>query len=238
MPTPTKLSLFLDNARLMQQAFDITPLLYGSLGLEYLTGEDLNSDDIDILIYEKYLTDRWDEFRATLEKEGYVLADEHEHTFCKDGVCYSYASIEELYSFAGIPLTKIGVKTEEDVKFRLLTLEQYQTVYRASSKDGYRVNVRNKKDKEKLKFIYKQIVKEQKKKNPHPALNALAEGGIELLLLIVALAIGLLVMWILPEYVDMPIEIAILIGGFILAAIIGVFLLVDYFVRFKKKDKK
>lgn len=238
MPTPTKFPLFLENARLLQNSFDITPLLYGSLGLEYLTGEDLNSDDIDILIYEKYLTDRWDEFKTALEKEGYVLADEHEHTFCKDGVCYSYASIEELYSFAGIPLTKIGVKTEENVKFRLLTLEQYRSVYRASSKDGYRVNVRNKKDKEKLKFIYKQIVKEQKKENPHPALNALVEGGIELLLLIVALAIGLLVMWILPEYVDMPIEIAILIGGFILAAIIGVFLLVDYFVRLKKKDKK
>ena len=238
MPTPTKFPLFLENARLLQNSFDITPLLYGSLGLEYLTGEDLNSDDIDILIYEKYLTDRWDEFKTALEKEGYVLADEHEHTFCKDGVCYSYASIEELYSFAGIPLTKIGVKTEEDVKFRLLTLEQYQTVYRASSKDGYRVKVRNKKDKEKLKFIYKQIVKEQKKENPHPALNALAEGGIELLLFIGALAIGLLVMWILPEYVDMPIDIAIIIGGFILAAIIGVFLLVDYFIRLKKKDKK
>ncbi|MBP3922044.1 MAG: hypothetical protein J6D27_03675 [Ruminiclostridium sp.] len=238
MFTPSKFLLFLQNARLLQKSFDITPLLYGSLGLEYLTGEDLNSDDIDILIYEKYLTDRWDEFRATLEKEGYVLVDEHEHTFCKDGICYSYASIEELYSFAGIPLTKIGVKTEEDVKFRLLTLEQYQTVYRASSKDGYRVKVRNKKDKEKLKFIYKQIVKEQKKENPHPVLNALAEAGIELLLILGAVAIGLLVIWILPEHVDMPIEIAIMIGGFILAAIIGVFLLVDYFVRLKKKDKK
>lgn len=153
MPTPTKFPLFLDNARLLQQAFNITPLLYGSLGLEYLTGEDLNSDDIDILIYQKYLTDEWDKFRTVLEKEGYVLTDEHEHTFCKDSVYYSYASIEELYSFAGISLTKIEVKIEEGIKFRLLTLEQYQTVYRASSKDGYRVNVRNKKDKEKIKFI-------------------------------------------------------------------------------------
>lgn len=157
MPTSSKLPLFFQNARLLQKSFDITPLLYGSLGLEYLTGEDLNSDDIDILIYEKYLTDQWDEFRATLEKEGYVLTGEHEHTFCKDGVCYSYASIEELYSFVGIPLTNIGVKTEEDVKFRLLTLEQYQTVYRASSRDGYRVKVRNKKDKEKIKFIEEKL---------------------------------------------------------------------------------
>ena len=153
MPTPTKLPLFLDNARLLQKSFDITPLLYGSLGLEYLTGEDLNSDDIDILIYEKYLTDRWDEFRATLEKEGYVLADEHEHTFCKGVVYYSYASIEELETFAGISESEIEVKTEDNISFRLLSLEQYLTVYKKSSKDGYRVNVRNKKDNEKIKFI-------------------------------------------------------------------------------------
>ena len=157
MPTPTKFPLFLDNARLLQESFDITPLLYGSLGLEYLTGEDLNSDDIDILIYQKYLTDEWGKFRTVLEKEGYVLADEHEHTFCKDGVCYSYASIEELETFAGISESEIEVKTKDNISFRLLSLEQYLTVYKKSSKDGYRVNVRNKKDNEKIKFIEEKL---------------------------------------------------------------------------------
>ncbi len=152
-----KFPLFLQNARLLQQAFDIIPLLYGSLGLEYLTGEDLNSDDIDILIYQKYLTDEWEAFRIALEKEGYTLTDEHEHTFCKDGVYYSYAKIEELHSFAGIYLSQIEVKKEDDVSFRILSLKQYLTVYRKSSKDGYRVDVRNKKDKEKIKFIEEKL---------------------------------------------------------------------------------
>lgn len=148
-----KFPLFLQNTRLLQQAFDITPLLYGSLGLEYLTGEDLNSDDIDILIYEKYLTDKWEEFKTALGKDGYTLADEHEHTFCKEDVYYSYASIEELETFAGISVSQIEVKKERNASFRILSLEQYLTVYRKSSKDGYRVGVRNKKDKEKIEFI-------------------------------------------------------------------------------------
>ncbi len=42
---------------------------------------------------------------------------------------------------------------ENGVAFKKLSLEQYLKVYTASSKDGYRVNVRQKKDNEKLAFI-------------------------------------------------------------------------------------
>lgn len=157
MPTPTKLLLFLDNARLLQKSFDITPLLYGSLGLEYRTGENLSAADIDILIPQIYITERWEEFRATLEKEGYVLADEHEHTFCKGVVYYSYASIEELETFAGISESEIEVETKDDICFRVLSLDQYLKVYKKSSKDGYRVKARNKKDNKKIKLIKEKL---------------------------------------------------------------------------------
>lgn len=229
---------FFENTQLLYDCFGITPLLYGSLGLEFLTGVNLNADDIDILIPQVYIKEKWEEFKDALQKNGYELIDEHEHTFCKDGVCYSYASIEELYSFAGILLYQIEVKTIDGISFRLLSLEQYLTVYQKSSKDGYRVNVRNKKDKEKIKFIVKEIEKEQKMENPHPILNALLEFGVQFLLFLGALAIGLLVIWILPEYVNMPIELALMIGGIVLAAIIGIILLIDYYRRLKKKDKK
>ena len=36
-----KFNLFLENARLLSDKFGIVPLLYGSLGLEYLTGDAL-----------------------------------------------------------------------------------------------------------------------------------------------------------------------------------------------------
>lgn len=157
MPTPAKFPLFLDNTQLLQQSFAITPLLYGSLGLEYLTGEDLNADDIDILIPQVYIKEKWSEFKETLQKNGYILTDEHEHTFCEDGVCYSYASIEELETFAGISVSQIEVKKERNASFRILSLEQYLTVYEKSSKDGYRVDVRNKKDEEKIKFIKEKL---------------------------------------------------------------------------------
>ena len=148
-----KFNLFLENARLLSDKFGIVPLLYGSLGLEYLTGDVLGVDDIDILVPRVFITERWHEFKSLLEAQGYVLADEHEHTFVRDGVAYSYADIEDLESFAGIRMKDIEMREADDVRFLLLSLEQYLAVYKQSSKDGYRVNVRQKKDADKIRFI-------------------------------------------------------------------------------------
>ena len=91
-----KFNLFFDNARFLSDKFNFVPLLYGSLGLEYLTGDDLGADDIDILVPRVFITERWLEFKELLEAQGYVISDEHEHTFVRDGVAYSYADIEDL----------------------------------------------------------------------------------------------------------------------------------------------
>ena len=148
-----KFNLFLENARLLSDKFNIVPMLYGSLGLEYLTGDALDADDIDILVPRVFITERWHEFKALLEAQGYVLVDEHEHTFVSDGVVYSYADIEDLESFAGISTEDIEMHEVDGVRFMLLSLEQYLAVYQKSSKDGYRVNVRQKKDAVKIRFI-------------------------------------------------------------------------------------
>ena len=148
-----KFDLFFENTRLLSDKLGVVSLLYGSLGLEYLTGEALGSDDIDILVPCVFITERWHEFKALLEAQGYVLVDEHEHTFARDSVAYSYADIEDLESFAGINTEDIEMHEADGVRFLLLSLEQYLAVYKKSSKDGYRVNVRQKKDADKIRFI-------------------------------------------------------------------------------------
>ena len=149
----SKFNLFLENAQFLSDKFNIVPLLYGSLGLEYLTGDDLGADDIDILVPRVFITDRWQEFKAVLEERGCVLVDGHEHTFVRDDVAYSYADIEDLEAFAGINTKDIEIHEVDGVRFLLLSLEQFLAVYKQSSKDGYRVNVRQKKDADKIRFI-------------------------------------------------------------------------------------
>ena len=152
-----KENLFFENAKIISDKFGIEPLLYGSVGLEYLTKENLGSDDIDILIPEIFIKERWDEFKNFLENCGYVLFDENEHTFEKGGVYYSYAKIDDLFDFAGIKISEIETLEENGVCFKILSLEQYLKVYLASEKDGYRINTRKKKDFEKIEFIKEHI---------------------------------------------------------------------------------
>ena len=71
----------------------------------------------------------------------------------RDGVAYSYADIDDLESFADINTEDIEMYEADGVRFLLLSLEQYLAVYKQSSKDGYRVNVRQKKDADKIRFI-------------------------------------------------------------------------------------
>jgi len=149
-----KIARFLSNAALLNHHFGIIPLLYGSLGLEVLTGAFLNADDIDILIPQSYVTgNQWPAFRACLEACGYALVDEHEHTFRKDGTDYAYAAVEGLKDFAGIDIHEIGIRKTPQADYRLLSLAQYLRVYQRSSQDGYRMNVKEKKDREKIDFI-------------------------------------------------------------------------------------
>ena len=152
-----KKSMFFENAKLLYDNFGIIPLMYGSLGLEYITNENLNADDIDILIPEVFVIERWNEFKHFMTGKGYILLDEHEHTFLKNGVLYSYASIEELKPFAGIDIPDIEKHCNSGIKFKVLSLEQYLKVYRASAKDGYRITVREKKDNDKIAFIERRL---------------------------------------------------------------------------------
>ena len=108
-----KQEAFFSNAKLLAETFAITPLLYGSLGLEYLTNLNLHADDIDILIPRAFLTEKWNAFRSALEEKGYALLDEREHTFEKEGIHYSYAMMEELETFFRQQLP--AVPTSDDV---------------------------------------------------------------------------------------------------------------------------
>ena len=166
-----KRRMFFENAKLLNKKFGIVPLMYGSLGLEYITHESLNVDDIDVLIPEVFLTERWNEFQDILYTEGYCLVDEAEHTFEKEGLSISYASLDGLESFAQISLRDIQQYTVDQVSFKVLSLSQYLNVYRASIKDGYRIHVRQKKDSEKIELIEKHLDLQTKVLNQNAAAN-------------------------------------------------------------------
>ncbi len=154
---------FLQLCKMIARVFPFTPLLYGSLGLERLTGENLNADDVDVLIPTEYvLGDRWLDFKRFLEQNGFVLIDEHEHTFRKDGISFSFACVEELASFAGVSQDDLSLVKDGEVSYYLLNLQQYLAVYKRSAKDGYRIHKKEKRDGEKIALITKQLKLKEK----------------------------------------------------------------------------
>ena len=159
MEKKVKKKEFLRIAGELNKQLSITPLLFGSLGLEQRLHTNLNADDIDVLIPEAYLNEKWDNIVAVMKDSGYTLYDIHEHAFEKAGLSVAFASIESLTPFAGVGVTQIPVIEEAGVCYYLLALEDYLKVYTASSKDGYRRTAKNKNDEEKIELINKALGK-------------------------------------------------------------------------------
>lgn len=145
---------FFSIAKQLNEQFKIAPLLYGSLGLELTASKPLlTHSDIDVLIPTKLLYEQWDEFLAALEQMGYSLIDKREHEFKKETTSVSFAQLEELEQFVGIHEKDIETKMINGIKFMLLSVKQYELVYKKSILDGYRIHTRNKKDQQKIDLI-------------------------------------------------------------------------------------
>ncbi len=150
-------SEFLLIAKEINKNMNIVPLLYGSLGLEQRLHINLNADDIDVLIPEIFLNEKWRIVVELMSKNGYSLYDIGEHAFEKNGLSIAFASIESLAPFADVDVKKIPVIRENGIYYKLLDMHDYLKVYTASLKDGYRKNVKNKNDKEKIDLINKAL---------------------------------------------------------------------------------
>lgn len=144
---------FFHIAKILNEKLNVVPLLFGSLGLEQRLRTNLNADDIDMLIPEIFLNDKWSSIVDIMSENGYSLYDIHEHAFEKNGLSAAFASIESLAPFAGVDLEKIPIAEEDGVRYLLLDLQDYLKVYTESLKDGYRKNVKNKNDRQKIDLI-------------------------------------------------------------------------------------
>lgn len=78
-----KKTTFLKIAEQLNRKLNIILLLFGSLGLKQRLRMNLYPDDIDILIPEKYLSDKWDSLLSFLSESVYELYDLHQHAFLR-----------------------------------------------------------------------------------------------------------------------------------------------------------
>ncbi|MFI8574985.1 phosphoribosylanthranilate isomerase [Rossellomorea aquimaris] len=140
----------------------ITPLLMGSVGLEVVTEKSWDAQDLDIHVpgdkrgWEvppETSIHNWNDIVKVMNSMGYTLIDLHEHEFLKDGLSVEFGIIDTLPDFAGVRLEDLEKHQKGEVKYYLLSPEQYLRVYEASSKDSYRADKNNHKDMGKIEYL-------------------------------------------------------------------------------------
>ncbi|MCY8199190.1 hypothetical protein MOC25_05715 [Bacillus subtilis] len=148
---------FINIAKTFNKELDIIPLLYGSLGLEKVTGLDFSPEDIDLLIPLIFLEEKWEKLKKVMEQHGYKMVDIHEHEFKKTNTKIGIAYIEDLKPFADVDYNNLEVFEDGGAKYHLLTIDDYLKVYKKSLLDGYRRRKKNHKDQSKINILNKLI---------------------------------------------------------------------------------
>ena len=145
----------------LNKKLSITPLLYGSLGLQQLVAEELFPEDIDILIPGEFIKEKWINFKELIESIGYHLEDLHEHGFLYGRYKIAFSFIEDLREYAKIFEEDIKTIIDKEAKYKVLDLDQYLRVYERSINDNYRKEKNNNKDIEKIRIIKAEITKKR-----------------------------------------------------------------------------
>jgi hypothetical protein len=149
---------FLKIAGKITESFGVTPLLYGSLGLQRRLQIDLCPGDVDILLPSAMLDEHWPDLVAWMRHESYALQDAHEHSFVQGRAHIAFAS-NDLGGYAGIEPGCIPMVEDLGVCYLLPTLRQYLAIYEKSLTDSYRREKNNGKDADKIELIRRALAK-------------------------------------------------------------------------------
>ena len=127
-----KFNIFLEIAKKLNEC-KIEPILYGSLGLYRLIGELDTIHDIDIIIPNENLIDKFEELKNAMAELGYRQDMRYPHEFTKGDGQIGFEPESDLKEL-GISSGEIKTVTVGGIKFRELTKENFLVVYRSYKK--------------------------------------------------------------------------------------------------------
>lgn len=126
----------------------IYSILYGSLGVSVYLGNFKEFDDIDLLIEDIYLDNKWSDFVKIMGSNGFKLIDNREHEFANElnlKVAFAKKSILSKDKICD-PQKDIQIFNYDGIIIKTLTKQAFINAYAFSSKDGYRKEKRGKND--------------------------------------------------------------------------------------------
>ena len=154
-----KFEVFLEVARKLNDFFNVIPILYGSLGLYKIIGEFSRANDIDVLVPDELIHEKWKELINFMEEFGFKLVDEKEHEFIKNNEIVAFGNGLDLLNIAKIDIKDLLLSEIKGTKFKELSARQYLLCYQSMLRDKYRQEKLSKNDRQKIKLIQEYIKK-------------------------------------------------------------------------------
>jgi len=151
-----KFGIFLETAKVLNR-HNIIPILFGSLGLNRVIGEFAKANDIDVLISDKLISQKWNDLIEIMKKLNFRLKDKKEHEFIKDSEIVAFGKESDLLNLSQINPDTLNISEINGVKFKELSAEQYLLCYQLMFRDKYRQEKRGKADREKIALIQKYL---------------------------------------------------------------------------------
>ena len=126
----------------------IDSILYGSLGVSIYLGKFKEVNDIDLLIDDVYLNDKWSDLIEIMKDNSFELIDSREHEFINKQdlkIAFAKKSILTRDNICD-PQKDIQTHNKNGILIKTLTKQAFINAYTFSSKDGYRKEKRGKND--------------------------------------------------------------------------------------------
>ncbi len=131
-------------------ALGVEPVLFGSLGVSTVINLEMPINDVDILIPDIWVEDRWRELIVLMSALDFSVYDELEHEFIRDSQKVAFAG-ESILGDISLTKSKLVRMATGELKYYIPTASQFLEIYRYSLNDGYRIKKR--KDNEKIKLL-------------------------------------------------------------------------------------
>jgi len=152
-----KFETFLKIAKNLNSFLNVIPIVYGSLGLYRIIGEHGKCKDIDILIPNEFVNEKWNELIDVMEKMGFKLGDEYKHEFVCGSGTIAFLEQNDLIRRINLYPDSLMMHSINNVKFKELSAENYLSAYKFMVQDEHREKEKKKSDQEKADLIEKFI---------------------------------------------------------------------------------
>lgn len=137
----------------LNEELQLTPVLYGSLGLGKAVSRDFSPHDIDILVPLVFLEEQWEELQHIVGLLGYSLVNVREREFHNGDNQIGFSFVEDLKDFADIDYRNLKKTDDGGAEYFVLSAADYLKVYAKSAEDGYRRTKNNQKDIQKIEYL-------------------------------------------------------------------------------------